>query len=131
MKRFTDAENLRSNMECRNGHVYLSSSATNSMCRKRSVLSCIASLFDPLQFLSLFTIRGKLLTQEIWAAGLDWDDVLPGELDSKFKTWISEFQELPNFTIPRCLRYALPTSIQLHMFSDASKAAYVAVAYLV
>jgi hypothetical protein len=63
-----------------------------------------------------------------WAAGLDWDDVLPAELDSKWKTWISEFQELPNVTIPRCLRNALPTSIQLHTFSDASKAAYAAVA---
>ena len=104
---------------------------TNSMSTKRSVLSCTASLFDPLQFLSPFTIRAKLLMQEIWAAGLDWDDVLPAELDSKWKTWISEFQELPNVTIPRCLRNALPTSIQLHMFSDASKAAYAAVAYLV
>jgi hypothetical protein len=69
--------------------------------------------------------------QEICAAGLDWHDVLPAELDSKWKTWISELQELPNVTIPRCLRNALPTNIQLHMFSDASKAAYAAVAYLV
>jgi hypothetical protein len=104
---------------------------TNSMSTKRSVLSCIASLFDPLQFLSPFTIRAELLMQEIWAAGLEWDDVLPAELDSKWKTWISEFQELPNVTIPLCLRNALPTNIQLHMFSDASKAAYAAVAYLV
>ena len=35
----------------------------------RNVLSSIASLFDPLQFLAPFTVRAKVLTQEIWMAG--------------------------------------------------------------
>lgn len=83
---------------------------------KRNVLSCIASLFDPLQFLSPFTIRGKLLMQEIWAAGLDWDDFLPANLESKWKEWIDELPELSTVCIPRCLRIANPTNIQLHIF---------------
>ena len=60
---------------------------------KRNVLSCISSLFDPLQFLSPFTMRAKLLIQEILAAGLDLDDVLPVELETKWKAWVSELQD--------------------------------------
>ncbi|CAG2211547.1 unnamed protein product [Mytilus edulis] len=41
---------------------------------KRNILSKVATLFDPLGFIAPYTIRGKLLLQEMWTAGLDWDD---------------------------------------------------------
>ena len=104
---------------------------TNSPPTKRNVLSCIASLFDPLQFLSPFTMRARLLMQEIWAAGVDWDDVLPAKLVAKWDAWLSELQKIPRISFPRCLRLGHPTDIQLHVFSDASRAAYAAAAYLV
>ena len=97
---------------------------TNSPPTKRNVLSCIASLFDPLQFLSPFTMRARLLMQEIWAAGVDWDDVLPTKLENKWNDWLSELQEIPTISFPRCLRLSHPTDIQLHVFSDASSAVY-------
>ena len=50
---------------------------------KRSVLSAIAALFDPLQFLAPFTVRAKVLMQELWIAGIGWDDVLPSQLQVK------------------------------------------------
>ena len=104
---------------------------TNSPPTKRNVLSCIASLFDPLQFLAPFTMRARLLMQEIWAAGVDWDDVLPTKLENKWNDWLSELQEIQTISFPRCLRLSHPTDIQLHVFSDASSAAYAAAAYLV
>ena len=54
---------------------------------KRNVLSAIASLFDPLQFLAPFTVRAKILMQDIWMAGIDWDDVLPENVKAK---WVAE-----------------------------------------
>ena len=50
---------------------------------KRNVLSSVASLFNPLQFLAPFTMRAKVLMQEIWMTSVDWDDVLPEELKAK------------------------------------------------
>ena len=98
---------------------------------KRSVLSAIAALYDPLQFLAPFVIRAKILMQEIWMAGLDWDDVLPSNLRMKWETWVSELQDLSHVAIPRCLRLPNPESVDLHLFSDASKDAFASVAYLV
>ena len=57
---------------------------------KWNVLSTIAALYDLLQLLSRFIVRAKILMQEIWMAGLDWDDVLPDNLTTKWNSWVLE-----------------------------------------
>ena len=69
--------------------------------------------------------------QEIWMAGVDWDDVLPEDLKSKWEKWVAELPQLSNVAVPRCLRQANPENIELHVFSDASNDAFASVAYLV
>ena len=95
----------------------------NKAQTKRNVLSAIASLFDPLQFLTPFTVRAKVLMQEIWMAGVDWDDELPENLKIKWEKWVSELPQLSNVAVPRCLPRAYPENIELHLFSDASRIA--------
>ena len=89
----------------------------NEVLTKRDVLSTIAALYDPLQFLSPFVMRAKVLLQDIWTAGIDWDDVLPPELRRKWEQWLSELLQLSNVPIPRCLRRANPEKTELHLFS--------------
>ena len=50
---------------------------------KRNFLKKIATLFDPVGFLAPFTIRAKVMMQEMWTAGLEWDELCPGELIHK------------------------------------------------
>ena len=76
-------------------------------------------------------IRAKIIMQEIWTAGLNWDDVLPSNLSTKWENWVSELQSLSCVAIPRSLRLPNPKTLDLHLFSDASKDAYASVAYLV
>ena len=61
---------------------------------KRDVLSTIATLFDPMQFLAPFSVRAKVLMQEIWMAGLGWDDALPDHLLTKWHKWVTELKDL-------------------------------------
>ena len=70
---------------------------------KRNILSKVATLFDPLGFIAPYTIRGKLLLQEMWTAGLDWDDQLDEELVEKSREWFRELDELCCIKIQRCL----------------------------
>ncbi|XP_067017856.1 uncharacterized protein [Acropora muricata] len=102
----------------------------NKPLTKRNILSAIASLFDPLQFLAPFTVRAKVLMQEIWMAGVDWDDDLPENVKAKWEKWVSELPQLSNIAVPRCLRRANPENIELHLFSDASNYAFASVAFL-
>ena len=101
----------------------------NTKPMKRNVLSAIATLFDLFQFLFPFTVRSKAVMQEIWIACYGWDDVLPNNLIVKWKNWVAELPHLSNVTIPSCLHQPSPS--QTHVFSDASKKAYVSVAYQV
>ena len=62
---------------------------------KRNFLKKIAKLFDPVGFLAPFIIRDKILLQEMWAAGMDWDDLFLGDLASKARKWFKELEDLP------------------------------------
>ena len=104
---------------------------TSKVHTKRNVLSALAAVYDPLQFLSPFLVWAKILMQEIWWAGLDWDDSLSSDLSIKWKDWSTELSQLSNVIIPRGLRRANPSKKELHLFLDASKDAYASVAYLV
>ncbi|XP_033105477.1 uncharacterized protein LOC117107807 [Anneissia japonica] len=57
---------------------------------KRNILSKIATVFDPLGFLSPYIIRAKVLIQEMWAAGIDWDDNLDDNMELRVNRWFEE-----------------------------------------
>ena len=98
---------------------------------KRSLLSLIARLFDPLGVLSPFVIRAKVLVQEVWISGQDWDEPLLNDVTMRVKEWCSELPKLTEIKIPRCLHVDKQISLkQLHTFVDASETAYGAATYL-
>ena len=105
----------------------------NFQLTKRNFLKRIATLFDLVGFLAPFIIRAKVMMQEMWVAGLEWDELCPRELVHKSQEWFSELEELPTIKVPRCLRFApeqVVLSETLHTFVDASQDAYGAVVYL-
>ncbi|XP_045774254.1 uncharacterized protein LOC123873452 [Maniola jurtina] len=62
---------------------------------KRKVLRVIMSIFNVFGFLSLFTIKGKLiLFQDIWKTGLDWDESFTGELHAEWAEWLKLLKEM-------------------------------------
>ena len=109
----------------------LASYARTLPTTKRTVLKVTAKIFDPIGFLSPFTIRMKELFQRLCTEGVDWDDDLNGSLLTKWNAILNELSDLENVRIPRCYSSsdAAPTKVELHGFSDASKAAIAAVVY--
>ena len=53
----------------------------------------IALLFDPLGLLTPLSIREKILMEEMWTSGINWDDSLDEVLEGKTYKWL---EELPN-----------------------------------
>ena len=105
----------------------------NFQLTKRNFLKRIATLFDPVGFLAPFIIRAKVMMQEMWVAGLEWDELCPRELVHKSQEWFSELEELPTIKVTRCVRFGpeqVVLSETLHTFVDTSQNAYAAVVYL-
>ena len=87
-------------------------------------------LFDPLGFLSPFVLRAKLLMQELWIHGLDWDRKLPTELSTKIMLKFEELILLLTIEVQRCLQLKRQVrSMSLHVFTDVSEDSYGAIVY--
>ena len=98
---------------------------------KRNFLQKIATLFDPIGLLAPYTVRAKLLLQEMWTAGLEWDEELGDTLINTARAWFQELTVLTQLKIPRCLleKGKAVDTVTLHTFVDASENAYGAVTY--
>ena len=100
---------------------------------QRNFLKKISTLFDPLGLLAPFTIRSKILMQETWNAGIDWDEKVPDTIKQKMKMWFQKLQILDLIKVDRCVRESeeqMETNISIHSYSDASEVAYSAAVYL-
>ena len=98
---------------------------------KRNFLRKIAMLFDPMGFLAPYVIRAKILLQELWTSGLDWDDPLGQSQARQAKKWFEELTEVSDVRVPRCLQLTSHVeTVTLHTFTDASRDAYAAVTYV-
>ena len=109
-----------------------SSSLKSAPISKRGILSVSFSIFDPLGFVSPFIVIPKLLLQELWLQGRDWDEEVDENIKIQWQQWLEGCKKLSSIQIDRCyLKEAEPaTEIQLHNFCDASESAYGVVSYL-
>ncbi|XP_011861541.1 PREDICTED: uncharacterized protein LOC105558453 [Vollenhovia emeryi] len=97
---------------------------------KRSILSIVAKLFDPLGFLSPVIIQAKVLIQELWTINLGWDDPVPSHISQKWTHYLTQFQDMPNFSIPRWIGFKSDYKMEIHGFYDASQKAIAAAVYI-
>ncbi|XP_063218586.1 uncharacterized protein LOC134528849 [Bacillus rossius redtenbacheri] len=97
---------------------------------KRTILSNLARIFDPLGWLTPLSMFAKHLIQVLWARNLGWDTEPPDDILSNWKNFNTQLSQLSSVTIPRLIRGQAGGSYQLHGFSDSSEIGYAAVVYL-
>lgn len=101
-----------------------------SRITKRTVLSEIARLFDPLGFLVPLLVRAKMLMQELWLEKISWDQPLSTELSQNWSKFREDLTRVNIISISRWLHLTPSASIEVHGFSDASQLAMAAVVFL-
>ncbi|XP_065204000.1 uncharacterized protein LOC135834091 [Planococcus citri] len=99
---------------------------------RRTALSLVAKIFDPLGWLSPLTVTGKLLIQELWLEKADWDDQISPSMQPRFNEFVSKIPVLADISIYRYLGTGDVKLMQyeVHGFSDASKQAFAACVYI-
>ncbi|XP_037928917.1 uncharacterized protein LOC119663378, partial [Teleopsis dalmanni] len=91
---------------------------------KRTILSLASSLFDPLGLLAPIILVAKIMMQELWLLRVDWDESVPQNLHSAWKTFIQDLTTLSSVKVPRYCLSINYQQVDVHGFCDASIRAY-------
>ncbi|XP_076384154.1 uncharacterized protein LOC143262078 [Megalopta genalis] len=97
---------------------------------KRTILSTIAKIFDPLGLLGPVTVSAKILMQRLWQLRLDWDESLPADIQTEWSNYQAQLRLLKDFAFARHISQHEVKRIEIHGFCDASERAYGANIYL-
>ena len=91
----------------------------------------IARFYDPLGYIALLVLGGRLLFQQCVKLSTGWDDLLPAELVRKCEMWAESLEQM-EVKISRCLKSKEENveRAQLHLFTDAIADAYGSCVYL-
>ncbi|UYV84424.1 hypothetical protein LAZ67_X002122 [Cordylochernes scorpioides] len=98
---------------------------------KRSLLSLIARIYDPLGWMAPLVIIFKIMLQKLWAKGCNWDERLPECIQRQWTGIEGDIDQLNKISIPRyipCRNSSL--TLELHGFCDSSEKGYQAVIYV-
>lgn len=97
---------------------------------KRSILSDISQIFDPLGLLSPSTVKAKLLLQNLWSLKLSWDEAVPSDMHSYWQQYREQLSDLNQLEIPRRVVCDNLVKLEIHGFADSSQECYGACVYL-
>lgn len=96
---------------------------------KREALSAVMSIYDPLGLISQYVITAKIQLQRLWLLKIDWDEELPANEATEFRTWMQQLNSVAALRVPRRYATGREERRELHIFVDASSQAYAATAY--
>ncbi|XP_044742380.1 uncharacterized protein LOC123304888, partial [Chrysoperla carnea] len=97
---------------------------------KRTILSYVARVFDPLGFISPVVHFMKWFLQQLWLSQLDWDTPLEGSLAEEWIHFTNDLMQVSVIKIPRFIGSANCEKM-LVGFCDASEKGVAACLYLV
>ena len=97
---------------------------------KKTVLSDISKLFDPLGFAAPVVINGKMFMQSLWQHKIAWKDTLNDQLKEQWLMLRKDLPTLNDMAFNRCCLVKGSTKIQLLGFADASEKAFGACVYI-
>jgi hypothetical protein len=106
---------------------------TRSKCAqvtKRTVLSRVAQLFDPLGLLGAVIVQAKWILQELWKCQVEWNDAVPHNIRVAWLKFQEQLGKIHQVTIPRRVTIEKSIMLQIYGFADASERAYGACIYL-
>ena len=108
--------------------------AFHECATRRSILSAVATIYDPLGIVAPFVLVAKNILQVLCKLPeLGWDDPISQELSLQWKDWCNALPIVATASVKRCLKPCDATKDvvpELHLFSDASSHGYGVVAFV-
>ncbi|XP_045504751.1 uncharacterized protein LOC123701362 isoform X1 [Colias croceus] len=102
----------------------------NKLVSKRTILSIMSQIFDPLGIINPCILNAKTILQKLWSLKITWDENVPADIASCWQKFIDSLLYINHIRVPRCIVCDDSAIIELHSFSDASSYAYSACVYV-
>ncbi|KAK7605302.1 hypothetical protein V9T40_007160 [Parthenolecanium corni] len=109
------------------------SSATADKITKRIALKEMATVYDPLGWVSPVILMARLFIRKVWRLDYTWEKALTDELAEEWRTIRGHLNEVSKVELTRPYGFGgleNAERIELHTFCDASAEAYGLVVYL-
>ena len=74
-------------------------------------------------------LEPKSFMQELWKRNIDWDELIPLDILTRWNIWKQSIHDLNDIKIVRWYKSFSTNPVELYIFADASEKAYGAVAY--
>lgn len=91
---------------------------------KRKVLSEVALFFDPLGWMSPFTIQARIIIQRAWCDQSGWDDPILSSTQCAWQQYLAYFASIPLVRISRRIHSDTKEEVELFGFCNASERAF-------
>jgi hypothetical protein len=70
---------------------------------KRTIISVISKIYDPLGLVSVVVIKAKIIMQSLWKEELDWDSPVPDRITIAWNSFVETITLLREVKIPRVI----------------------------
>lgn len=101
---------------------------------KREMLKVLMTIFDPLGLIAHYLSFLKVVLQDVWRSGIDWDEEVKSAEYEEWAKWVEVLPQVEHVKINRCYTidpsFSNADDVQLHTFADAGKNGMAAVVYL-
>lgn len=97
---------------------------------KRTLLSLISQIYDPLGLVGPACIQAKIILQQLWRLKIGWDEALPADLHTTWTRYYGQLSSISDLSIPRIIVCSNSTKVEMHGFCDASERAYGACIFI-
>ena len=99
--------------------------------RQKGILSAISWNLDPMCLVAPVIVKIKLLIQELWRRGFEWDTKIPDDLLKQWNIWKQNVVKLSSLNIPHWINFSSNSEVvKLNIFADVSSVAYGTAAYI-
>lgn len=68
---------------------------------KREILSVAMSIYDPFGLLADFLLATKVILQDLWRLGVQWDEPVPAQINQRWQDWRSQVDRTRRVGITR------------------------------
>ncbi|XP_047019392.1 uncharacterized protein LOC124629845 isoform X2 [Helicoverpa zea] len=102
----------------------MSNATSSNIATKRKILSVIAQIFDSIGLVVPCIVEAKIIMQQLWLVKCSWDEPVPEHIQHPWDSFQNSLPFLNDFRIHRWITCESSSSVQLHVFTDASERAY-------